>query len=219
MKTLNFEQLKVAEVVAENLKAAHVFKKHGIDFCCGGGITLAKACEKNKVNADELKRELLNLDASDTSGLDFTSMASKDLVEHIVNTHHNYVRESIPVITAYAEKVAKVHGQHNPELLQIRDRFKKFGEELLDHLKGEEEQLFPKIEKGESLNTEEFIDEHEDASQNLLALRKLTNDFTPPEHACNTYRALFDKLEEFEDDLHVHIHLENNILFKKGKES
>ena len=224
----------VAELVSENINYAHVFKKHGIDFCCGGGISLEKACDKHQVKTDELIEELTNSDSSLRS-YNYKDWDLSFLAQHIENVHHRYVEESIPIIKQYAEKVAKVHGNANPELHQIRDLFTEVANELTQHLKKEELILFPfisKMEKASKMNENisrphfgtvgnpitMMKDEHETAGDILKEIKQLSNDYNAPEHACNTYLALYHKLEEFENDLHLHIHLENNILFPKALE-
>jgi regulator of cell morphogenesis and NO signaling len=222
----------VAELVSENINYAHVFKKYGIDFCCGGGISLEKACEKHHVETDQLIGELINSESTLRS-YNYKDWDLNFLTQHIEHVHHSYVEESIPIIKQYAEKVAKVHGHANPELLQIRDLFTEVANELTQHLKKEELILFPFINKMEQASkTNENIsrphfgtvenpiammqDEHETAGDIFKDIRRLSKDYQAPAHACNTYLALFHKLEEFENDLHLHIHLENNILFPRA---
>lgn len=222
----------VAELVSENINTAHVFKKHGIDFCCGGGISVSKACEKNQVELDELIDDLVNLKDKGRS-YDYKKWDLNFLAQHIENVHHSYVEETIPLLIQYTNKVAKVHGDSDPELIRVRDLFVDVANELTPHLKKEELILFPFIAKmeravksGESLERPHFgtvenpiammEDEHEAAGDLFKEIASLTHNYSLPEHACNTYRAMFHKLEEFENDLNLHIHLENNILFPKA---
>lgn len=223
----------VASYVTENIKTAHVFKKHGIDFCCGGSITLAKACEKAGVNLAELEKDLLATEEKIPRNLNFNSWELDFLSDHIVHFHHSYVEESIPLIYQYSAKVAKVHGQHNPELIEIQQLFSQVANELGAHLKKEELVLFPFIKKlveaergnipvpkaafGTVDNPIKMMEaEHEEAGEIMKKISALSGQYAPPEHACNTYRAFYAKLDEFEQDLHQHIHLENNILFPKA---
>lgn len=219
----------VADFVTENIKTADVFKKYGIDFCCGGGITLEKACAKNNVDQTLLEKELLDATkiidrtyAYDTWNLTF-------LIDHIINIHHTYVTESLPILSQYANKVAKVHGKHYPQVVTINKLFHEVANELLAHLQKEEQILFPYIKQMEATNSEGsspfgsvhnpirmMEHEHENAGDIFKEIARLTNNYMPPEDACNTFKALYSKLQEFEEDLHRHIHLENNILHPKA---
>ena len=222
----------VAEVVSENIKTAHVFKKYGIDFCCGGGITIDKACEKKNIDYAQLKEELLKVDDAPRA-YEYNKWELDFLIEHIINIHHAYVEESIPLIIQYANRVAEVHGRHYTEVLEINKLFKEVANELASHMKKEEIILFPYIKKllmlkkeggyvskppfGTVNNPIQMLEsEHETAGYIFKEIAKLSNNYTPPEEACNTFRALYAKLEEFENDLHQHIHLENNILHPKA---
>lgn len=222
----------VAEVVAENIKTAHIFKKHGIDFCCGGGVTIKKACEKKDLDYQQIKLELLQVDDA-PKAYDYNSWDLGFLIDHIINIHHTYVEESIPLILQYSNRVAQVHGHHYLEVIQINKLFTEVANELAAHLKKEELILFPYIKKLLKLKDQETTlsppafgtinnpitmmeTEHETAGDIFKEIARLTNNYTPPENACNTFRALYAKLDEFEQDLHQHIHLENNILHPKA---
>ncbi|AVR46428.1 iron-sulfur cluster repair di-iron protein [Christiangramia fulva] len=223
----------VASYVTQNIKTAHVFKKYGIDFCCGGGITLSRACEKAGVDPELLEKDLLATEENASRNINFNSWELDFLSDHIINFHHAYVEESIPLLFQYAAKVAKVHGGHNEELIEIQNLFSQVATELSAHMKKEELVLFPfikKLVKAERENTPAPVApfgsvdnpikmmeaEHEEAGEIMKRIAILSNNYTPPEHACNTYRAFYAKLDEFEQDLHQHIHLENNILFPKA---
>ncbi|HAW53244.1 MAG TPA: iron-sulfur cluster repair di-iron protein [Flavobacteriales bacterium] len=223
---------KVGALVSENIKTAHIFKKHGIDFCCGGGISVEDACKKNNVSLSAVIEDLNNMDHEVDRQLDYNSWPLDFLIDHILNIHHKYVLESLPVISEYAEKVASVHGHHYTEVLKIRDHFRGLNDELLSHLQKEEVVLFPYVKRllqmkqsGQSVDRD-FVEspikvmqmEHDRAGVVLRELRKLSKNYMPPADACNTFRALYHKLQEFEADLHQHIHLENNILFPKAIE-
>lgn len=227
------ENNTVAEVVTNNIKTADIFKKHGIDFCCGGGVSIKKVCEKNNVVFSDLEKELSNVNNKVSIANNYDSWKLDFLVDHIENIHHKYVEENTSIVLQYAAKVAKVHGHHYVEVVRINDLFIEVANELTTHMKKEELILFPFIkqlikaeEKGEKVNLPHFgtvnnpiammEDEHENAGDIFKEIKKLSNNFTPPEGACNTFKALYSKLEEFEQDLHQHIHLENNILFPKA---
>lgn len=223
----------VAEVVTENIKASHIFKKYGIDFCCGGGISIQKACEKKGVDFSAVLKDLSAIDSLDETETDFNKMELDELIDYIIEKHHKYVNANIGLLLQYSVKVARVHGENNPELKEIYSLFEKVAGELAAHMKKEEMVLFPFIKKMVNADRENkemhfpyfttvanpikmMEDEHEFAGNIFKEIAELSNNYTPPSHACNTYRALFDKLEEFEEDLHQHIHLENNILHPKA---
>lgn len=227
------ETKTVADLVTENIKAAHVFKKYGIDFCCGGGMSIKLAAQKANINYLNLEKELITLKKSASETDDFNSWEPEFLTDHIVNVHHSYVEEKIPLIVQYASKVVQVHGKDYPELIQIQRLFAEVAIELGGHMKKEELILFPFIMKmanakreGTILETPNFdkvnnpiklmIEDHEEAGVVFKKIRALSNRFTPPAGACYTYRAFYAALEEFEQDLHQHVHLENNILFPKA---
>lgn len=229
----NLETKTVAEMVTENIRTAHIFKKYGIDFCCGGGITLDKACKKYNADFDQLMNDLLNVDNSTSRATNYNSWELDFLTDHIINVHHSYVEENIPLLLQYSARVAQVHGLHYSELLEIQELVKEVAGELSAHMKKEELILFPFIKKmvkakkeGSELPQPHFgsVDnpikmmetEHEDAGELLRRISLLSNHYTPPQRACNTYRAFYAKLDEFEQDLHQHVHLENNILFPKS---
>lgn len=223
----------VADVVTENIKAAHVFKKYGIDFCCGGGVSIKKACEKAEIDPVLVETEILNLENIKDRALDFNSWKLDFLTDHIINVHHGYVEENSPLLLQYSQRVNHVHGHHYTELAEIESLVKQVVQELAAHMKKEELILFPfikKLVKAEREGTEvppihfgtvenpiKMMEaEHEEAGEILRKIAKLSNNFTPPQGACNTYKAFYSKLEEFEQDLHQHVHLENNILFPKA---
>jgi len=223
----------VAQIVASDLRTATIFKKYGIDFCCGGGKPVSEACKGTDVEAQTIFNEIEMLDA-EKAETDFDNMEVDVLTNHILETHHVYVKESTPIILQFADKVAKVHGDHNPENIEIARLFREVAIELQQHLMKEEGILFPHIinlaianRNGEKIQVPfgsvqnpitMMKHEHDTAGDIFKQIEKLSNNFTPPPHACNTYKALYHHLKEFQDDLHIHIHLENNILFPKAIE-
>ena len=225
----------VADYVTENIKNAHLFKKRGIDFCCGGGISLAEAAAKANVSLEILERELQETDSAISPGYDYRNWKLDFLTDHIINVHHQYVQENIPLLIQYAAKVAKVHGYQRKELFDIQQLFTEVAQELSAHLKKEELILFPFIKKmlrakeegtpapqphfGKIDDPIEMMEaEHDEAGAIFKQISELSDNYTCPDWACNTYRAFYAKLEEFENDLHHHVHLENNILFPKAIE-
>lgn len=204
----------VAETVTENYKTASVFKKYGIDFCCGGKKTISQACKEKEIDEKKLLKEL-----EQTEEKDANKMNINELIDYIINKHHTYTREKIPEITQYSQKIAKVHGKNHPELIEVNKIFKEIGEELLGHLEKEEQALFPHIKNSDKIvegPIHAMEHEHEIIGEQLKKIREITDNYKLPENACNTFRVTFKLLEEFEDDIHKHIHLENNILFPKA---
>lgn len=233
METL--KQKTVADLVTENIKTAHIFKKHGIDFCCGGGISIERACEKKGVDYTVLEVELSQALSENDRTYNYKSWTPDFLTDHIINVHHTYVEENSTLLLQYSDRVMKVHGHHNTELVKINDLVKAVVEELAGHMKKEELILFPFIKKMVNAQKDDITlprpafgtvdnpiammeDEHEHAGELFRQIAHLSNNYTPPDHACNTYRAFYAKLQEFENDLHLHVHLENNILFPKAKQ-
>lgn len=227
------QERTVADVVTENIKAAHVFKKYGIDFCCGGGVSIKKACEKAKVDPEALTSELLNLQNVQDRATNYNSWQLDFLADHIVNVHHSYVEESSPLLLQYAKRVNHVHGHHYTELAEIEKLVIEVVQEMAAHQRKEELILFPFIKRlvraekengekpeshfGSVENPIKMMEaDHDEAGEIMRKISVLSNGYIPPQGACNTYRAFYSKLEEFEEDLHHHIHLENNILFPKA---
>ena len=225
---------KIGNVVAKNFKTAAVFTKYGMDFCCGGQVSIEKAADKKGINKNQLLNELESvLNESASEQIDFNAWPTDLLASYIVKTHHRYVREKTPVLLAYLNKIGKVHGERHPELYQVNKLFEECALELSHHLEKEEKILFPFIEKmEESKLTHDgyvqpgfgsvqnpismMIHEHETEGDRFEKIAQLTNNYTAPEDACSTYKVAFEMLKEFEQDLHKHIHLENNILFPKS---
>lgn len=221
---IDLKDKTIAEIVTEDISKASVFKKYNLDFCCGGGSTVENACKKANIELDKVLKDLLYDSPNNTTpNLDFKHWNAGFLADYIVNVHHSYVTENIEIINEFAHKVAHVHGSHAPETIEIADLFSKLSRELVVHMFKEENLLFPaikaKIEDPGFRYDQEVIeileDEHETAGDFAKKIQQLSNNFTPPEWACNTYKALYYKLNEFINDLYQHIHLENNILFHK----
>lgn len=222
----------VGEMVAKDIRKAEVFKKLGIDFCCGGNKTLKEASEAAGVPEADIQKALERVDEIVSHPAQDMSKWSPNLMaDYIVETHHRFVKEQSPILLSLAEKVAAHHENQHPELKRLVQGVRHFLEELQLHLLKEEEILFPAIKELNLLNEEVhtspedahaiqkvinlMVREHEVAGEDLVYFRKLTNDYTLPPDACNSYAYLFDKMAAFENDLHMHIHLENNILFPK----
>lgn len=215
----------IGEIVANDFRTASIFKSNNIDFCCGGKKSLAEACLERGVDQDKVIVELQELAATPPNAAqDYRSWKTDFLCDYIVNTHHRYVLKTLPELVLYTRKIADVHGANHPELIEVAALFSKINVELLQHLKKEEEVLFPAIKHvlthndHESKNTivteiTRMAGEHEFAGGAMDAINTLTNNYTLPEDSCGTYQVAFKLLEQFEDDLHIHVHLENNILY------
>lgn len=223
----------IGEMVAEDFRTAAVFKKYGIDFCCRGGRTIEEACKSKLIDTKKIYQELENLPTKTDNSIDFKSWPLDLLTEYVEKTHHLYVEEKTPILLAFLDKLCKVHGERHPELYEINKLFNETAKELSAHLKKEELILFPFIKKmanakrkGTTLEHAPFgtvenpvhMMEHEHTTEGdrFAKIAKLTNDYNPPADACNTYRVAFAMLQDFENDLHTHIHIENNILFPKS---
>ncbi|MCU4174019.1 iron-sulfur cluster repair di-iron protein [Carboxylicivirga sp. N1Y90] len=223
----------VGEIVKANFKTAQIFDKNSIDFCCGGGISLDEACKKSKVDIDVLVPELQAIVAlSDPDSKYIDSLELDELCDYIEKRHHTYVSENIPFLQQKLQKLCDVHGDNHSELFEIKELFNGEAENLSAHMKKEELILFPYIRKmvkykTELLNTEDGFgelnktielldDEHQKEGERFEKMSTLTSVYTCPPDGCGTYQVTFQTLKDFENDLHRHIHLENNILFKKA---
>ncbi len=223
----------VAAVVTEDYRAADVFKKYGIDFCCGGKVSIKETCRKKNIDPAVLIDELSVIGNAVDPEHDFAAWEADRLTHYIVDKHHRYVSSNLDLIRQYADKVALVHGVHHPEVKEIAVLFAKVADELATHMRKEEVVLFPYIEqlceiKRKNLYAENppfgtienpirnMEQEHDLAGDIMHRISELSDQYNPPSDACNTYRVLYAKLKEFEDDLHMHVHLENNILFPKA---
>lgn len=223
----------VGQIVANNFRTAEVFKRYGIDFCCKGGRLLQDVCRDKGIDQRKIEHELQEITRSiaPITENDYKDMPLDELAAYIEKTHHSYVRESIPVLLAYLDKVNKVHGGRHPELNELYIQFTECAEELTQHMVKEETILFPAIKKlAAALKTVTMLNapfffgklgnpismmerEHTIEGERFARITELCNNYTPPEDACTTYRVSFLKLEEFMNNLFTHIHLENNILF------
>ena len=218
----------VGELAAKDIRKAEVFRKRGIDFCCGGKKTLKEAAAAAGVAEDQLRSELAAAEkgVAVQGAHNFDAWDLGFLADYIHNVHHRYVREQGPIIEQLADKVAARHGAEHPELITLAQGLHGLLAELYDHLRKEEEDLFPvikELEQGVGHQPDKAVEavrfmeqEHETAGEGLRHLRHITNDYELPANACNSYTYLFEKIQEFESDLFQHIHLENNILFPKA---
>lgn len=229
MITLN-EQTTVGEWVRDNPGRSRVFEKLKIDYCCGGKVALAEVCAKRGHDTAAIMEQLLQADRGDCALADADALSLGELIDDIIVSHHDYLREELPRLDFMTRKVAAVHGDGEPRLVDIRNVFVPFAEEMLSHMEKEERMLFPMIRELEAAKAavpefhcgsianpiNRMEQEHEEAGSALEQFRELSNDYTPPEWACNTFRALYSALAELESNMFQHVHKENNVLFPKA---
>lgn len=216
-------QSRVGDIAAHHPLATRVFARHGIDFCCGGGVALADACAKRNVDTtevlEEIEREITSPAASSVTA-PWNEAPLAELVAHIVERYHEPLREELPRLESMARKVFRVHGDKDPERLgALLESFLRLKGELDQHLSEEEQSLFPSLLRADSDGTSDvqaFVDDHTRVGQELHRIRELTDEFRVPAGACNTWNALWHGLAALETDLHEHIHLENNVLFRRA---
>lgn len=233
---MTFEQDQtVREIAVRHPESVRVFEKLGIDYCCGGKRPLDEACEKANVPLTTVMEMLNKLEsgAGDKQEKQWNDAPLRELTSQIVQRHHRYIRDEAPRLEALLQKVVSRHGDAHPELGNIQQVFQQLAEELMGHMMKEERILFPFIEQLEgtarfggpppagSFPSVQFpisrmVAEHDDAGELTAKIRELSAGFQPPEDACPSYRGLYHGLDEFERDLHLHIHLENNILFPRS---
>ena len=232
----SLSSLSLAQIVNSNHQAASVFEKYHLDFCCKGKRSLEQACLEQQVELSQVAGELGYIFSKVVTGsIDFDKMNLIQLCDYIVLTHHAYVKNEMPQIYAYLQKVSSKHGERHPELYKIFQTFAAVKEEMEGHMKKEELILFPRIKELQRLADDEkarlqlnisylqspitvMEQEHDHAGNLLNDIRIFSNDYEPPQDACTTYRLCFAALKAFELDLHQHVHLENNILFPKAIE-
>lgn len=225
----------IGSIVANDFRTAAIFKKYGIDFCCKGGRTIEEATEKKGLDKNKIYQDIESLPQSNGGEIDFTSWPLDLLSDYVEKTHHRYIREKSPILQQFLDKLCKVHGSRHPELFEIKELFEESVKDLGEHLVKEEQILFPFIRKmvESKTNNTDFeqpqfgtvenpvnmmMHEHTAEGERFEKISALSDAYTPPADACNTYRVAYQMLEDFENDLHRHIHLENNILFPKSIE-
>ncbi|MCJ7935664.1 MAG: iron-sulfur cluster repair di-iron protein [Chryseobacterium sp.] len=223
----------IGNIVAEDFRTAAIFKRHGIDFCCKGGRTIEEACYNKKLDPEKIYDELESLPKNEAGSIDFSSWPLDLLADYIEKTHHRYVEEKTPVLQAFLNKLCKVHGERHPELFEINTLFNESAHDLAAHMKKEELILFPFVRNmvkakisgtvlpypvfGTVENPVNMMQhEHTVEGDRFRKIAAITDEYLPPADACNTYKVAFAMLQDFENDLHKHIHLENNILFPKA---
>lgn len=229
MKTITIETT-VGEIVRAVPSRSRVFENLGIDYCCGGKKPLAEACQAKGLDPSTVVAMLSALDdAPHSAAVDPDALSLSELCDHIEEFHHAYLREELPRLDFMTRKVAAVHGDHEPRLLEVRRVFEAFNAEMTAHTKEENETIFPAIRKLETTNGDsaptavnlktsltKLESEHDSAGAALVRFKDLTDSYTPPEWACNTFRALYDGLAKLEKNTHQHVHKENNVLFPRA---
>ena len=221
----------IGDLVTERPARARIFENFGIDFCCGGGKSLARACGEKNLDAQQIIGVLNLLDAAPAADeTDWSKQPLSALADHIERTHHAYLRRQLPWLDQVTEKVARRHGDRDPRLVELRLVFTTFAAELGAHMQKEEQVLFPlvrRLEQGDGSAAApcggsirnpiaQMVREHDDAGDALARMRELTDDYAVPEGACNTFRAMLEALRELELDMHRHVHKENSILFPRA---
>ncbi len=224
-----YRESAIGDVVARDLRTATVFSRHGIDFCCGGRRTVEDACVAAHLDPDKVVADLRAVGEEPKAPGDLTTWTAARLIDRIVARHHTYVRAQAPVIIGYLEKLVTKHGERHSELGRVAAIFKDVSDELVQHMDKEERILFPAIAQmaeghlqgsapdafARHINQPIAVmeDEHDWAGNQLALMRTLTHGYEVPPDGCATYKACYVALDLFEQDLHQHVHLENNVLF------
>lgn len=229
MKNITVETT-VGELVRAVPAGSRVFENLGIDYCCGGKKRLAEVCRAKGLDSATVMAMLsAQDDAPERMPANPDAMTLSELCDHIERAHHDYLREELPRLDFMTRKVAAVHGDHEPRLHEVRQVFEAFQADIASHTQEEEEQVFPAIRKLESANGEKMAlaaslqtmfakleSEHQNVGAALGRFAELTDHHTPPDWACNTFRALYDALARLERNMHQHVHKENNVLFPRA---
>ncbi|OJY79627.1 MAG: iron-sulfur cluster repair di-iron protein [Sphingobacteriales bacterium 40-81] len=227
---MNIQQQTLASIAIEHHQLVPVLEKYHLDFCCGGKQTLAEACNERGLDITAIIKELKTSDIQDQKAfVDFSDMNAEQLIRYILIKHHFYTRQSMPDIEAHLTKVAAKHGERYPYMRTVKDLFAYLKNDMYMHMQKEEMVLFPRIKEiaasfNNKTNTnkqQEYINdpvtmmvhEHDEAGAIMEQIRILTSDYSIPEDACNTFKIVLQELKAFEEDLHKHVHLENNLLF------
>lgn len=220
----------IGQIVAEDFRTAVIFENNGIDFCCGGNKTIETACKEKGKDSQKIYEAIESLPENTGKNIDFRSWPLDLLVDYVLKIHHRYAYEKIPVLQGFIQKLCDVHGERHPELFQVRELFEASVVALGEHFFKEEQILFPLIKSmaeaeltGMPLSQSHcgsvgnpiavMMNDHDGEGRRFELISQLTSGYTPPDDGCKTYKATYALLKEFEDDLHTHIHIENNILF------
>ena len=215
----------VADVVTDYPKSADIFRNAGIDFCCGGQESIASAVNhKPNIDLNSLLNKLNHIDNTEgNSTINPKFLNVESLIQYIQSAYHETLKEEFKNLTPYVTKLAKVHGPSHPYLLKLQDLYREFRDSMLDHIRKEDEEDFPKLiqySQGQDVQNikiilEDLINDHEDTGQLLNVMNQLTSDYQAPEEACGTWKLVYQRLQNIERQTHQHVHLENHVLFKK----
>ncbi|MBC8694432.1 iron-sulfur cluster repair di-iron protein ScdA [Staphylococcus pseudintermedius] len=217
-------QDKVADIVTHYPKTADVFRKHGIDFCCGGQISLEEAVSNHpKLSLTPLLQELEDASQQQGEGMQPQYLSVPSLIQYIQARYHDTLREEFKQLTPYVTKLSRVHGPNHPNLVTLKSTFDAFKSAMLTHIDEEDQNAFPKLVRSANGETVEdidavvqsLVDDHDEAGALLQQMRELTHDFQPPAEACGTWRLVYDRIAHLERETHAHVHLENHVLFPK----
>lgn len=215
----------VADVVTDYPKSADIFRNVGIDFCCGGQESIASAVNhKPNIDLNSLLNKLNHIDNTEgNSTINPKFLNVESLIQYIQSAYHETLKEEFKNLTSYVTKLAKVHGPSHPYLLKLQDLYREFRDSMLNHIRKEDEEDFPKLiqySQGQDVQNikiilEDLINDHEDTGQLLNVMNQLTSDYQAPEEACGTWKLVYQRLQNIEHQTHQHVHLENHVLFKK----
>lgn len=217
-------QDKVADIVTHYPKTADVFRKHGIDFCCGGQISLEEAVSNHpKLSLTPLLQELEDASQQQGEGMQPQYLSVPSFIQYIQARYHDTLREEFKQLTPYVTKLSRVHGPNHPNLVTLKSTFDAFKSAMLTHTDEEDQNAFPKLVRSANGETVEdidavvqsLVDDHDEAGALLQQMRELTHDFQPPAEACGTWRLVYDRIAHLERETHAHVHLENHVLFPK----
>lgn len=229
-------QMTLSEIVNKDFRTAQIFEKYNLDFCCRGNKSLSEACNEKGLKSENVFSELQNISVNNAANsIRYDEWELDFLIDYIINNHHNYIRSITPLISSLAGKVVSAHGKNHPEVIKIAEIFSTLGKELSQHLMKEEQILFPyiknlvKIKNNNSKYEPPYFSsvenpirmmeaEHTAAADEMYEIRNLSKNYLIPSDACNTFKVFYKELKEFEEDLHKHVYLENNILFPKSIE-
>ncbi|MGD9679791.1 MAG: iron-sulfur cluster repair di-iron protein [Candidatus Obscuribacterales bacterium] len=227
-RDLSRKALALGDLVAQEPLRARVFDEFGLDFCCGGRQSLEEACLRREIDINTVLKRLAGIE-NPGSPENWTDLSVRDFIDHIEGTHHAYLKTELPRLYKLSEKVARVHGKKAPEMIELLKVFRSLKEEIEQHTLKEEKVLFPYIRDLESQKLRRSAPfgtvanpircmeyEHEDAGEALIKIRDLTGGYVAPLDACGSWKALVGGLKAFDQDLRIHIHKENSILFPKA---